>query len=158
MVVTVLGTGFSPIAPATVASALTCIILWFTPALLRWPWFLLLIPLTWIGIKLSDRAIIAFEVVEHEKFAALRRPNPHKGDPDQVTFDEFIGQWITLIPATHSILMYALAFFVFRFFDIVKPLGIKKVQSKNGFGVMIDDVLAGIAGAAVMWGVSFVWR
>lgn len=155
---TVLGSGYSPIAPATVASAVTCVIFWFAPTLLMWPWFLLILPLTWVGIKLSDRAILAFDVMQDEKFAALRRPNPHKGDPDQVTFDEFIGQWITLLPVPHSILWFALAFFVFRGFDILKPLGIKKVQMKNGFGVMIDDVLAGAAGAVTMWILVVAWE
>jgi phosphatidylglycerophosphatase A len=92
------------------------------------------------------------------KFTALRRPNPKKQDPDPVVFDEFIGQWITLFAVPHTILGYIAAFFVFRFFDILKPLGIGKTQkAPGGWGVMLDDVLAGIAGAIVFYVALKFW-
>jgi phosphatidylglycerophosphatase A len=150
--VTVLGSGFSPIAPATVASAVTCVIFWFVPVALRWPWWLLIIPVTLVGVWLSNRAIEAFDVIENSRFAKLRRPNPKKDDPDQVVIDEFVGQWITLLAAPHNILGFAGAFVVFRILDIVKPLGIEGSQkAKGGWGVMLDDVLAGIGGLILMF-------
>ncbi len=150
-VTTVLGSGFSPIAPATVASAVTCAIFWFIPAALRWPWFLLIIPLTFIGVWLSHRAIVAFDIVTDQRFKKLRRPNPKKDDPDQVVFDEFIGQWITLLAVPHTLVGFGIAFFVFRFFDIIKPLGVGSLQkAKGGWGVMLDDVLAGGWGAVLL--------
>jgi phosphatidylglycerophosphatase A len=151
LAVTVLGTGFSPIAPATVASAATCIILWFIPAALRWPWALLLVPVTLLGIWLSTRAIEGFEVLTDTRFQKLRRPNPHKEDPDQVVIDEFVGQWIALLAAAHNILGFAAAFIAFRVLDIVKPFGIGATQKlKGGWGIMIDDVLAGIGSAILL--------
>jgi len=157
--VTFFGTGFSPVAPATVASAAVCLVLWFAPVLMNWPWLLLILPLTWWGAMLSRKAIDTFDVTKSEQFAALRRPNPHKGDPDQVVFDEFIGQWITLIAAPHTLAGYALAFFAFRGFDILKPLGIRKFERvPNGWGVMLDDVVAGIYGAVALAAIHWVLK
>lgn len=149
--VTLFGSGFSPIAPATVASAVTCVIFWFMPWALRWPWALLLIPVFFLSVWLSNRAIITFDVSTDSRFAKLRRPNPHKTDPDQVVIDEFVGQWITLLAAPHNVFAFFGAFIAFRLLDIVKPLGIDKTQAaKGGWGIMLDDVLAGIGGALLM--------
>jgi len=157
LAVTVFGTGFSPVAPATVASALTCVIFWFLPVALRWPWALLLIPACYGGVWLSTRAIDTFDVVTDSRFQKLRRPNPHKDDPDQVVIDEFIGQWITLLAVPQDIslprkfLMFTAAFVVFRILDIVKPLGIEASQKlKGGWGIMADDVLAGLGSALLL--------
>ncbi len=155
-ITTVLWSGYFPIAPATVASAVTCAIIWFIPLpYLHSLWGMMaIIPATLIGVWLSNRYIAGFEVEQNHKFAKLRRPNPEKHDPDPVVFDEFVGQWITLLVVPHTVIAYIVAFFVFRFFDIFKPLGIGKTQKlPGGWGVMIDDVLAGIAGAALLYGV-----
>jgi len=155
-IVTVLGAGFSPVAPATVASAVVCILLWFAPALLTWPWALLVIPVSLLGVWWSNRAIITFDPQSPGLFRALRRPNPKKEDPDQVVFDELVGQWITLLPVYSllgfdRLLGFVCAFFVFRFFDIVKPLGIRSTQHlRGGWGVMVDDVIAGLYGALLL--------
>ncbi|MBI5059550.1 phosphatidylglycerophosphatase A [candidate division KSB1 bacterium] len=159
LAVTLCGIGHSPIAPATVASLAVCVSFWFVPLLTTWPWILLIVPLTWWGAALARKSIDAFDVVHAEQFAALRRPNPHKGDPDQFVFDEFIGQWITLIAAPHTMAGYALAFFAFRGFDILKPLGIRSFERlPNGWGVVLDDVVAGIYGAISLFIIQFVAR
>ncbi len=66
-------------------------------------------------------------------------------DPSKIVIDEVVGVWIALlfIPSEWQ---YTLgAFLLFRFFDIVKPLYIKRAEKlKGGWGVMFDDVLAGI--------------
>jgi phosphatidylglycerophosphatase A len=159
-VTTVLWTGYFPIAPATVASALTCALLWFpSEHFLKSIWSMLAIPVvTLIGVWLSNRYITLYEVDENHRFKKLRRPNPKKDDPDPVVFDEFVGQWITLLTVPHTVLGFAAAFFVFRFFDIFKPLGIGQTQSlPGGWGVMIDDVLAGIVGAVLLFLVLRLW-
>jgi phosphatidylglycerophosphatase A len=162
-ITTVLWTGYFPIAPATVASALTCALLWFPsePHLKSmWlTWSILTIPaVTLMGVWLSNRYIKLYEVPENHRFEKLRRPNPKKNDPDPVVIDEFVGQWITLLTVPHTIIGFAAAFFVFRFFDIFKPLGIGRTQAlPGGWGVMIDDVLAGIAGAALLFVVLRLW-
>jgi phosphatidylglycerophosphatase A len=135
-----------------VASAATCVILWFLPSwLLSWYGAIAIIPATLAGVWLSNRYIEGFEVTANHRFAKLRRPNPKKQDPDPVVFDEFIGQWITLLVVPHSIVGFIVAFFVFRVFDILKPFGIGDVQkARGGWGVMLDDVLAGIMGAVLL--------
>ena len=66
-------------------------------------------------------------------------------DPSRVVMDETVGFWVSiiLIPARWE--YYVAAFILFRFFDIVKPLGIKKIDQKHTtHAVMLDDVVAGI--------------
>ena len=65
----------------------------------------------------------------------------------------FEPQWIALlaVPAVFSWWHILAAFVLFRFFDIVKPLGVRKMENfKGGWGIMADDVLAGIYGAIVL--------
>ena len=67
-------------------------------------------------------------------------------DPKYIVADEHIGQSISLIFCDQVIIDYLIAFCLFRFFDIVKPFPINLVDNKvkNAFGVILDDVLAGI--------------
>ena len=67
-------------------------------------------------------------------------------DPSKVVIDEMIGVWIPLLVCPFGSWQYALAAFVlFRFFDILKPLGIRSLDLRHGgFWVMADDILAGI--------------
>ena len=66
-------------------------------------------------------------------------------DPKQCTVDEFVGMWITLLFMPRKIWWLALAFIIWRFMDIVKPYPIKKLEKiKGGWGVMLDDILAGV--------------
>ncbi len=77
-------------------------------------------------------------------------------DAPEIVIDEFVGQWIVLIPLLvieSSLLIYALAFVLFRIFDILKPWPISWLDQKvtGGFGVMIDDVVAGIFAALLLF-------
>ena len=67
-------------------------------------------------------------------------------DPSRVVMDEYVGYLISLlfIPLNHVTLISA--FILFRFFDILKPLGIGYIDKnvKGSLGVMLDDVLAGV--------------
>ncbi len=66
-------------------------------------------------------------------------------DNGKIVIDEIAGMQISLLfipPTTFNIFI---AFILFRFFDIVKPLYIKKTEKlPKGWGVMLDDILAGI--------------
>ena len=69
-------------------------------------------------------------------------------DPRAVVIDEYVGCWIPLLVAPcgeWTWLMALLGFGLFRLIDIFKPLGCRKVEEKfpGGWGVMLDDVLAG---------------
>ena len=72
--------------------------------------------------------------------------NTTNKDPKYIVADEHIGQSISLIFCEQEIVDYLLALCLFRFFDIVKPFPINLVDNKvkNAFGVILDDVLAGI--------------
>jgi phosphatidylglycerophosphatase A len=67
-------------------------------------------------------------------------------DPSRVVVDEMVGVWIPLLASPLGSFWYALASFIlFRFFDILKPLGIRSLDRRIGaFWVMADDILAGI--------------
>jgi phosphatidylglycerophosphatase A len=67
-------------------------------------------------------------------------------DPPEVVIDEFFGQWLTLLPvAAPGIADYAAAFVLFRFFDIVKPWPVDKLEAVGGgAGIMLDDAAAGL--------------
>lgn len=90
-----------------------------------------------------------------DRYGALTQTS----DASQVVIDEFAGQWIALLPVVYmapsSWWAWALAFALFRLFDVVKPgpIGMLDRRLKGGVGVMADDVLAGIVSAAIVWGV-----
>ena len=134
---TALGAGYSPIAPGTAGAIIGCAALWLfekyniistttTPLL-----FIGLIVITTI------MGIIATNKLE-----------PAWGkDPQKVVIDEVIGLWITMLFVPFTLLNLLIAFILFRFFDIAKPLGIRKMENLGGgLGVMADDMLAGIYG------------
>ncbi|HZX09381.1 MAG TPA: phosphatidylglycerophosphatase A, partial [Acidobacteriota bacterium] len=66
-------------------------------------------------------------------------------DPSEVVLDEVLGQLAALFMLEPSWILILSAFFVFRFFDILKPFYIKKAENfSKGWGIMLDDVIAGI--------------
>ncbi len=76
-----------------------------------------------------------------------------KKDPGYVVIDEVLGQWIVFLPfAFVPAWQILLGFALFRFFDIVKPFPIRQAEYwlPGGFGVMLDDVLAGAYSLAVL--------
>ena len=76
-------------------------------------------------------------------------------DPGKVVVDEVAGQFIALFPVTlftrWSTAAVIVSFILFRFFDIVKPYPANRLQELNGgAGVMFDDLVAGVYGAAIV--------
>jgi phosphatidylglycerophosphatase A len=73
-------------------------------------------------------------------------------DPSPIVIDEVAGLWLTLTLAPLTPLGIALAFGLFRFFDIVKPWPVRWADKNIGgaTGIMLDDVLAGIWAALVL--------
>lgn len=129
----VLGTGYIPLAPATFASAVTIpliLILSTVPFI----YALSTIVFFFIGVYISN---------DLEKIWGK--------DARKITIDELVGMLLTFflirLPITTGprIAVLLTGFFLFRFFDIVKLPLIKKSQElPDGFGVMIDDLLAAI--------------
>lgn len=81
-------------------------------------------------------------------------------DPGIIVMDEVAGYWATLlfvgpIDLTHI----AAAFFVFRLFDIVKPFPANWMERlPSGWGVLLDDVVAGLYGGLLLWGIDHAGR
>jgi phosphatidylglycerophosphatase A len=75
-------------------------------------------------------------------------------DPGAVVIDEVAAQWLVLLPAPLDPLAYALAFLLFRFFDIWKPWPVRWADRhvKGGIGIMLDDLLAGVYAVALLSG------
>lgn len=126
-----LGSGCAPKAPGTFGT-LAAIPFW---------WLLLqdvpLIPYICVLI-----AGFAFGVYLCEQTSKDLGVHDHGG----IVWDEWIGLWITYLALPNGIEWIIIGFALFRFFDIIKPWPIKWLDEKvhGGFGIMIDDVLAGI--------------
>ena len=72
-------------------------------------------------------------------------------DSSKVVIDEVAGMAIVLLYVPQNYKYAIIALILFRFFDIIKPFGIKRLESlPKGWGVMADDVLAGIYSLAVI--------
>ena len=78
-------------------------------------------------------------------------------DPGKIVMDETIGVWITVLFIPFSWLNVLLALIVFRFFDILKPLGIRAIDEKlsSPFSVMLDDIVAGIYSAIALQAIIY---
>ncbi len=135
--------GLSPKAPGTVGSFVSLLlgmilIQFLHPSTL----FLLALLITVIAVKQIN--IYEKEVGEH--------------DSKEIVIDELAGMWIALsicgITSENFVVMSALAFIYFRLFDIWKPSIIGKIDEKvnGGWGVMGDDIVAGIAGGVAAAG------
>jgi len=125
------GSGLSKKAPGTMGSLLALLLWWWLMA--EQPVWLQLVVIS-VGFELGVRAsnwMIAKTGVK---------------DPGYIVWDEFIGQWIALLLLPKTLVACALAFALFRLFDIVKrgPVGWADKHFSGGFGVMIDDVFAGL--------------
>jgi len=131
------GSGLSPKAPGTIGT-LAALPFWFLIAPLPLFWqMLVIIAAFFIGITLCDKTSKALNVHDH----------------GGIVWDEFVGVWITLLFAPFTPLGVLLSFVLFRFFDVVKPWPIKWLDKKvhGGFGIMIDDVVAGLMAGVVIW-------
>lgn len=138
IIATIIGTGFGsgfwPWGPGT-AGALLATLIWLGLASFMSPAVLLCVTLA-----------LCFMFTILGTWAA-NQLSPYWGnDPSRVVIDEMVGVWIPLSASPAGDLRYAAAaFLLFRFFDILKPLGIRSLDRKaGGFWVMADDILAGI--------------
>jgi len=134
------GCGYWPWGPGTAGSLAAVVIAWlsvrfggFSPH-----WFLL-----W-AVLVTPAGVWAATVVERSL---------NKVDPHIVVVDEVAGQWLTLAGAvTLNWKSWVLALALFRIFDIWKPWPARRLEGlKAGFGIMADDLMAGVYGALVLF-------
>ncbi len=132
------GAGWLPIAPGTWGAAVAILFAWplatWTPGLLNLELCALIVAGFWIGS-------IGSELLTEE----------WGEDPSQTVVDEMVGMWIVLLGLPMQWPWWLAAFLLFRFFDIFKPLGVRRLESiGRGYGVMLDDVLAGVYASVVL--------
>lgn len=131
------GSGLMPIAQGTFGS-LASILPWLLGRHLPWPLYVLVIVLGFaIGVWACDVAGRKLGVDDHRS----------------LVWDEFVGQWIALLPALWAPWWaVVIGFALFRLFDVWKPWPIGYVDRhvKGGLGVMVDDVIAGVFAAIVL--------
>jgi phosphatidylglycerophosphatase A len=134
------GSGLAPKAQGTFGS-LAAILPWLLLRHLSLPINVLIIVVGFlIGVWACDVAGRAVGVDDHRS----------------LVWDEFIGQWIALLPALLAPWWAVVAGFgLFRLFDVWKPWPIRWFDRhlKGGLGVMVDDVIAGVFAAVILWAV-----
>lgn len=141
------GSGCAPVAPGTfgtLASIPVWILLSFSS------------PITYAVVVF---AIFILGCYVSEKASQEMGVHDHGG----IVIDEFVGYFITMFLVPLSWVNILLGFILFRLFDVLKPWPIKVLdrQVKGGFGIMIDDVLAGFMALACMhiisWGLDYLF-
>ena len=144
--VTFLGAGYIKLAPGTFASLFTSIIFFY---LFRFYISIEYFPILCVTmICVFTYSLYAIKTIENEF---------EQKDARQIVIDEVIGQSIPIFFIEYiaflqtqsfgaDLYLYAISFFLFRFFDILKPFPIRYFDKnyKNSFGILFDDVLAGI--------------
>lgn len=127
IVATVFFIGYCPVAPGTVASAFAMAFLWIFKPHEMIVLFILLVSLI-LG------------TISSEKVAKQLSSK----DPPCIVIDEFAGYLTAVIFLPLNLNVLIAGFVFFRFFDIVKPPPIRQAERiGGGFGIMIDDFLAG---------------
>jgi len=140
------GAGLSPLAPGTVGSAVALLPYLWLRELPLWGYLGVVLAVFIVGVLVS-RALVARLGAE---------------DPGYIVIDEFVGQWLALAFAPPGWIWIFAGFLLFRLFDVWKPWPVSWADRNvgGGFGVMLDDALAGALAAAALaalaWGAARV--
>jgi phosphatidylglycerophosphatase A len=138
-IATGLGSGYFPIAPGTMGSLVG--LLFFLP----------LIRLA-IVVQIASIAALFPLAVVSATFVSRR---VGKKDPRIVVVDECVGMWIALVGHTIAPWRLVLAFVVFRAMDVIKPFPARRIERlPEGWGIVLDDVVAGLYAYLVVLAVS----
>ena len=130
------GLGYAPFASGTVGTLAGIPVFWLMAPLPPW-----LFAITWLGLLAIS-------------FWSADFAGKHYGvvDDGRIVIDELVGYLVTVAFLPFTWTNAILGFFLFRFFDITKPFPASwfDKKMKNGFGVVLDDVVAGIYGAIAL--------
>lgn len=124
------GTGYAPFAPGTAGTIVGVVFFWALMDMSVVHYVIFLGVFILLASWVADKAQILFG----------------KKDPKQIVIDEIAGILVTFAGHEWNWKVVVIGFLLFRLFDIVKPFPIRRIEQKlsNGFGVVLDDVLAGI--------------
>jgi phosphatidylglycerophosphatase A len=133
-IATVGGVGRAPLAPGTVASALTIAVLW------------------WFGPPPMVLAALVVVVAALGTWAAGEAERALGGkDPGAIVVDEVAGMTLSVLAVPLTISAALVAFLLFRVFDVLKPFPAGASQRlSGGIGVMTDDLIAGLYALALV--------
>ncbi|MCX7858054.1 MAG: phosphatidylglycerophosphatase A [Deltaproteobacteria bacterium] len=133
--------GHIPLIPGTFASFVCCFILFFLPNRS------IFLDITVI----SSIILLSVGLVHYNR--------PSQKDPRYIVLDEIVGMWITMSGHKTTILSLSAGFILFRFFDIMKPYPVKKLEGlPNGWGIVADDILAGVYANFSLWLIKIVQK
>ncbi len=114
----------------------------------------LLAPVLFLPLSPGGRLLAAAALFVAGGLAAGRAEKAlGRKDPGCVVIDEVLGQWLTFLPFSDLPLWQMLVGFgLFRLFDIAKPWPVRRSETwlRGGFGIMIDDVVAGAYACAAL--------
>ena len=132
---TALGLGLFPVAPATLASLAAAAVYGLLP------------------INGDSAAFLALTAASLAvgPWACQTLTSPDDPDPKRAVWDEVAGMWLTCLLLPKTLPWLAAAFLLFRALDVLKPWPIRRFERlPGGWGIMADDVAAGIIGAAAL--------
>jgi len=134
--------GYSQFAPGTAGSAVAMVIYLLLPEMSVLSWGILLILLFLLAVP----AAYAGEALWGK-------------DPSPVVIDEVVGYFVTVAFLPYSFGLAVAGFFMFRVLDILKPPPARQSESlPGGWGVVVDDVVAGAYGNLILRGTLVVWN
>jgi phosphatidylglycerophosphatase A len=158
---TFFGAGLLKPGPGTWGSV-AAVLLWMIPAygsdriislVNSSQWFL---PRYWLGALTIFAALIATAI--GIPAATIVAEESGYEDPGHVVIDEVAGQWLTLVVCKPDWPHALLALALFRLFDITKPWPIRKLEAlPGGWGIMLDDLAAGLFGLIVLLVIQHWW-
>jgi len=135
------GVGYSPIAPGTLGTLIAIPVYYFLSNIHSPIYELTLVAFFFLSSWISENA---------QQYLG-------KKDDQRIVIDEVMGLLVTMLWVPKTILFVIFGFFLFRFFDILKPFPIRHLQRKwkGGYGVVFDDVLAGIYANIILQIISY---
>ena len=124
------GVGYSPFVPGTLGTLIAIPVYYFLAAIHSPIYEITLVAFFFLSVWISENAERYFE----------------KKDDRRIVIDEIMGFLITMFWVPRTVLTIIMGFFLFRFFDILKPFPIRHMERrfKGGFGIVLDDVMAGV--------------
>jgi phosphatidylglycerophosphatase A len=136
------GAGLSPYAPGTLGTLIAVPIVMFV-AQFGWVTHLIFALVACIGgIFLCGESAKRLDVHDHPG----------------IVWDEIAGYTVTMLAAPAEPIWLLAGFALFRFFDIVKPSPIREADHslRGGLGIMLDDIIAGVFAAAILFAIKFL--